>query len=128
VTLSQPVASQFYLLHSNGDPLAVDRILYEGTLYTPTLHSPTVLGQIDLLGVGAQDQARVYVDRYTSITSPTSTGGRFTYNATDPIGFSLEARADAWRASLDFVYSVERHITETGTLTTLEVVLQSSNF
>src|SRR5262249_46159972 len=49
VALTESVASQFYLLHSNGDPFAVDRILYEGNVHTSTLHSPTVLGQIDLL-------------------------------------------------------------------------------
>jgi hypothetical protein len=127
LTLTQTVASQVYLLEAEGDPSGVDRILHEGNVRDPHPQATGLFGQIQLLGVRPDDQARVFVDRYASLEMPVLPPGRFTYAVDEPLPEATPLQSDTWLATMDFFYTVAAGGTSTGRLTALDVVISSRN-
>ena len=96
------------------------RILYQGTTVGNRDLETSHLGQITLFDVQATDQARVFVDRYTTVESE---GGRFVYIGTQPIanGGTLQVITSTWASSFDLAFDM------TGPqVTTMTIYLTSS--
>ncbi|MBV7339595.1 hypothetical protein KFU94_67565 [Chloroflexi bacterium TSY] len=100
-------ATQAYLLQ--GRPTEPpNRILHQGTGVNATGTTKHV-GEIEIWGHDADDQLRIFVDRYTLPSGPLSGAGRFRYVTSDETGIiseTTEPDRDEWGSSLDLDYQL----------------------
>lgn len=125
-SLTPTQSTQVYLLHTTA--LSTTQILHQGTPVGGG--SPlSDLGKLTLLGVGAADDFRIFVDRYAFTPSKGDPvlGQRFLYPSdgapADLTAEEVVAQSDGWGSSLDLRYGVSRQVDQTAKLTRLTVVL-----
>jgi hypothetical protein len=100
--VTETLPTQVYILEGmeSGAPT---RILHQGKVLADPDPATRLLGNITLLGIEPEDRVRVFVDRYTTLTS---SGGRFVYpsaTVTDSVlenNFNAVATTTTWDYSL----------------------------